>query len=156
MLVLFAPGRTIILSTHHMDEADVLGDRIAIISQGKLCTVGSSLFLKNRFGSGYYLTLVREDGTTSNADSLFPSLNGNSSRPSTANSIRTIVDVKVSTISSSPSATSLSHFKHWNVCSWCKELFVNDLCTNYEGWLKSKFRLPITDIVFLQKLDIHH
>ena len=56
------PGRTIILSTHHMDEADILGDRIAIISHGKLRCCGSSLFLKKCFGSGYYLTLVR-DGT---------------------------------------------------------------------------------------------
>ena len=29
-------GATIIISTHHMDEADVLGDRIAIISAGQL------------------------------------------------------------------------------------------------------------------------
>lgn len=52
---------TIILSTHHMDEADILGDRIAIISHGKLRCCGSSLFLKKSFGSGYYLTLVREN-----------------------------------------------------------------------------------------------
>lgn len=54
------PDHTIILSTHHMDEADILGDRIAIISHGKLRCCGSSLFLKKSFGSGYYLTLVRE------------------------------------------------------------------------------------------------
>ena len=54
--------RTIILSTHHMDEADVLGDRIAIISGGKLCCCGSSLYLKSHYGSGYYLTLVQDDG----------------------------------------------------------------------------------------------
>lgn len=54
-------GRTIILSTHHMDEADILGDRIAIISHGKLCCVGSSLYLKNQLGTGYYLTLVKKD-----------------------------------------------------------------------------------------------
>ena len=52
-------GRTIILSTHFMDEADVLGDRIAIISSGRLVTCGSSLFLKARYGSGYYLTCVK-------------------------------------------------------------------------------------------------
>lgn len=54
-------GRTIILSTHHMDEADMLGDRIAIISHGKLCCVGSSLYLKNHLGTGYYLTLVKKE-----------------------------------------------------------------------------------------------
>ena len=45
------------MSTHHMDEADVLGDRIAIISAGQLRCSGSSLFLKSRFGCGYYLVL---------------------------------------------------------------------------------------------------
>ncbi|XP_067845678.1 retinal-specific phospholipid-transporting ATPase ABCA4 [Heptranchias perlo] len=59
LLLKYRSGRTIILSTHHMDEADLLGDRIAIISQGKLQCCGSSLFLKNCFGSGFYLTLVR-------------------------------------------------------------------------------------------------
>lgn len=54
-----ASGRTIILSTHHMDEADILGDRIAIISHGKVCCCGSSLFLKKTYGRGYYLTLAR-------------------------------------------------------------------------------------------------
>ena len=44
-----------------MDEADILGDRIAIISAGKLCCCGSSLFLKGRYGGGYYLTLARTD-----------------------------------------------------------------------------------------------
>ncbi|XP_062240484.1 phospholipid-transporting ATPase ABCA1-like [Platichthys flesus] len=59
LLLKYKHGRTIILSTHHMDEADILGDRIAIISQGKMRCCGSSLFLKKSFGSGYYLTLVR-------------------------------------------------------------------------------------------------
>ncbi|KAK2865759.1 hypothetical protein Q7C36_001815 [Tachysurus vachellii] len=59
LLLKYKSGRTIILSTHHMDEADVLGDRIAIISHGKVCCCGSSLFLKKTYGSGYYLTLVR-------------------------------------------------------------------------------------------------
>lgn len=48
------------MSTHHMDEADILGDRVAIISKGKLHCSGSPLFLKNSFGSGFYLTLVRK------------------------------------------------------------------------------------------------
>ena len=43
-----------------MDEADILGDRIAIISHGKLRCCGSSLFLKTKFGDGYHLTLVKE------------------------------------------------------------------------------------------------
>ncbi|KAJ7395294.1 retinal-specific atp-binding cassette transporter isoform x1 [Pitangus sulphuratus] len=60
LLLKYRSGRTIILSTHHMDEADILGDRVAIISQGKLFCSGSPVFLKNYFGSGFYLTLVRK------------------------------------------------------------------------------------------------
>lgn len=33
-----------------MDEADVLGDRVAFLSYGKLKCVGSPLFLKNLYG----------------------------------------------------------------------------------------------------------
>lgn len=58
---LAAPGRTIILSTHYMDEAELLGDRTAIISQGRLCCCGSPLFLKARLGTGYHLTLVKRE-----------------------------------------------------------------------------------------------
>ncbi|CAK9007920.1 Glucosylceramide transporter ABCA12 (ATP-binding cassette sub-family A member 12) [Durusdinium trenchii] len=50
-------GRTILLTTHFMDEADLLGDRIAIMASGKLQCLGSSLFLKDRFGVGYQVTI---------------------------------------------------------------------------------------------------
>uniref|UniRef100_A0A4W6FD48 P-type phospholipid transporter n=1 Tax=Lates calcarifer TaxID=8187 RepID=A0A4W6FD48_LATCA len=59
LLLKYRNGRTVILSTHHMDEADLLSDRIAIISKGQLHCCGSPLFLKNCFGVGFYLTLVR-------------------------------------------------------------------------------------------------
>uniref|UniRef100_A0A8C7KJX0 P-type phospholipid transporter n=1 Tax=Oncorhynchus kisutch TaxID=8019 RepID=A0A8C7KJX0_ONCKI len=59
LLLKYRSGRTVILSTHHMDEADLLSDRVAIISQGRLHCCGSPLFLKNCFGAGFYLTLVR-------------------------------------------------------------------------------------------------
>ena len=48
------------LSTHHMDEADILGDRIAVISHGQLKCVGSSLFLKGTFGDGYHLIVAKK------------------------------------------------------------------------------------------------
>ncbi|CAL2029810.1 unnamed protein product [Caenorhabditis brenneri] len=56
-------GRTILLSTHHMDEADVLSDRIAILSQGQCITIGSSVFLKRRFGNHMTLAMVKEDSS---------------------------------------------------------------------------------------------
>jgi len=60
LLIKYKAGRTIILTTHFMDEADLLGDRIAIINCGKLVCCGSSLFLKSLYGVGYYLTLVKK------------------------------------------------------------------------------------------------
>ncbi|KRZ43378.1 Retinal-specific ATP-binding cassette transporter, partial [Trichinella pseudospiralis] len=59
MLLQFKKGRTIILSTHYFDEAEILGDRIAIISEGSLKCSGSAMFLKTYYGSGYYLTLIK-------------------------------------------------------------------------------------------------
>ncbi|MED6237895.1 Retinal-specific ATP-binding cassette transporter [Ataeniobius toweri] len=59
LLLKYRLGRTVIMSTHHMDEADLLSDRVAIISQGRLYCCGSPIFLKNCFGAGFYLTLVR-------------------------------------------------------------------------------------------------
>jgi ABC-type multidrug transport system ATPase subunit len=50
-------NRIIILTTHYMEEADVLGDRIAIMANGRLKCCGSSLFLKSRYGIGYYMNL---------------------------------------------------------------------------------------------------
>ncbi|CAH2093421.1 unnamed protein product [Euphydryas editha] len=51
-------GRVLLLTTHFMDEADILGDRKAVISKGRVRCAGTSLFLKNKFGIGYHLTLV--------------------------------------------------------------------------------------------------
>lgn len=50
-------GRAIVLTTHSMEEADVLGDRIAIMARGRLRCIGSSIHLKHRFGSGYQLSV---------------------------------------------------------------------------------------------------
>jgi ABC-type multidrug transport system ATPase subunit len=49
-------GRVICVVTHFMDEADILGDRIALMARGKLRVCGSPLFLKTHFGVGYTLT----------------------------------------------------------------------------------------------------
>ncbi|KAK6289772.1 hypothetical protein POUND7_001313 [Theobroma cacao] len=60
-------GRIILLTTHSMDEADELGDRIAIMADGSLKCCGSSLFLKHQYGVGYTLTLVKSAPTASAA-----------------------------------------------------------------------------------------
>jgi ATP-binding cassette subfamily A (ABC1) protein 3 len=42
-----------------MDEADILGDRIGIMASGKLTALGTSIFLKSKFGVGYNLVIVK-------------------------------------------------------------------------------------------------
>ncbi|KAK1877293.1 ATP-binding cassette sub-family A member 3 [Dissostichus eleginoides] len=53
-------GRTILLTTHFMDEADLLGDRIAIMAGGELQCCGSPLFLKSKYGAGYHMVIVKD------------------------------------------------------------------------------------------------
>ncbi|CAH4032670.1 unnamed protein product [Pieris brassicae] len=55
-------GRSMILTTHFMDEADYLGDRVAIMSNGALQCIGSPYFLKTHYGIGYTLVVVKEEG----------------------------------------------------------------------------------------------
>ena len=52
--------RCILLSTHHMDEAEVVGDRIAIIDHGHLLCVGGLPFLKEQFQLKYLLRVEKE------------------------------------------------------------------------------------------------
>jgi ATP-binding cassette, subfamily A (ABC1), member 3 len=55
-------SRTMILTTHFLDEADALADHIAIISKGKLLVEGSSVELKSTLGGGYRIHLRVEPG----------------------------------------------------------------------------------------------
>jgi len=49
-------GCTILLTTHHLDEGEVLGDRIVIISDGRLRCIGSLQFLKKMVDATCLLT----------------------------------------------------------------------------------------------------
>eukprot|EP00238_Polyblepharides_amylifera_P005103 CAMPEP_0196595872 /NCGR_PEP_ID=MMETSP1081-20130531/82958_1 /TAXON_ID=36882 /ORGANISM="Pyramimonas amylifera, Strain CCMP720" /LENGTH=206 /DNA_ID=CAMNT_0041920647 /DNA_START=1 /DNA_END=617 /DNA_ORIENTATION=+ len=51
-------SRIVVLTTHSMEEADALGDSIAIMANGRLRALGSSTFLKERYGSGYQIHLL--------------------------------------------------------------------------------------------------
>jgi ATP-binding cassette subfamily A (ABC1) protein 3 len=53
--------KIIILTTHYMDEAEYLGDRVAIMSNGQLKTCGSPLFLKTKFSNSYLIEVVNRD-----------------------------------------------------------------------------------------------
>lgn len=53
-------NRVVLLTTHSMEEADTLGDTIAILQGGKLRACGNSMFLKKTFGSGHTVTLISD------------------------------------------------------------------------------------------------
>uniref|UniRef100_A0A8C5SLS5 ABC transporter domain-containing protein n=1 Tax=Laticauda laticaudata TaxID=8630 RepID=A0A8C5SLS5_LATLA len=47
----------VILTTHHMEEAEVLCDRVAIMVSGQLRCLGSIQYLKSKFGKNYLLQI---------------------------------------------------------------------------------------------------
>jgi len=49
--------RCVVLTTHSMEEADILGDRIGIMAKGRLRCLGNSVRLKTRFGAGYKISI---------------------------------------------------------------------------------------------------
>ena len=59
LLKSYKNDRIIILTTHFMDEADYLGDRIGIMGDGEMICCGSSVFLKNEFGVGYSIVFTK-------------------------------------------------------------------------------------------------
>jgi ABC-type multidrug transport system ATPase subunit len=56
--------RLIVLTTHSMDEADVLSDVIGIMSAGKLRCFGPAIQLKREHGTGYYLNVICDSAAT--------------------------------------------------------------------------------------------
>jgi ABC-type multidrug transport system ATPase subunit len=53
-------GRSVILTTHSMEEAEALSNRIGIMVGGRLRCIGTNQHLKDKFGKGYSLE-VRAD-----------------------------------------------------------------------------------------------
>ena len=64
------------LTTHFLDEADTLGDRIAILHKGRLQCIGSSVTLKRQAGHSFHLTLGRTQGAGGGDDALLKLVQG--------------------------------------------------------------------------------
>mmetsp|Transcript_28750 Transcript_28750/g.66777 ORF Transcript_28750/g.66777 Transcript_28750/m.66777 type:complete len:1400 (+) Transcript_28750:97-4296(+) len=48
-------GRTVLFTTHYLDEADLLADRKAVLAKGKVQALGTSRDLREQLGLGYHL-----------------------------------------------------------------------------------------------------
>ena len=55
-------GRTVLLTTHYIEEAETLCDRVGILSHGKLIAVGSPDELKREVGE-YVVEFINKDGS---------------------------------------------------------------------------------------------
>ncbi|KAH8731544.1 hypothetical protein GQ44DRAFT_642779 [Phaeosphaeriaceae sp. PMI808] len=62
--------RTFLLTTHFLDEADVLADYVAILSRGVLKTKGTSVQLKHEIGAGYHVTYPKDAGLAPPKDAI--------------------------------------------------------------------------------------
>jgi ABC-2 type transport system ATP-binding protein len=61
-------GRTVILTTHNMDEAERVAHRVAIIDHGELLVVDTPEALKRRIGAGDVLELDLADSSPSDLE----------------------------------------------------------------------------------------
>lgn len=61
-------NRTMLLTTHFLDESEVLADHVAILSRGRLKAEGSVASLKNSLGGGYRVILPRDDSLRAMTD----------------------------------------------------------------------------------------
>ncbi|KAJ0172474.1 hypothetical protein K1T71_011613 [Dendrolimus kikuchii] len=58
MIVKLKEDRTVLLTTHHLDEAELLSDQIIIMHKGQIHTTGSPIEIKRSLGNGYKLTVI--------------------------------------------------------------------------------------------------
>ena len=57
-------GRTVLITTHYMDEAQVLCDRVAIVDQGKVIALGTPVELIASLGAEHVVDFALAEGRT--------------------------------------------------------------------------------------------
>ena len=58
LLLKKAKGKAVLITTHHLDEAERLGTRVAVLHKGELACAGSAEALKARYDVGYRLVVT--------------------------------------------------------------------------------------------------
>ena len=115
--------RIILLTTHSMEEADVLGDRIAIMKGGRLASLGTRLHLKEKYGNGYFVSITgapkkaerlqdhvlsffNAEDSKQASNSIEVEMNPDQKTPGSPQMISTKTDVKLSMEKKAPSTTN--------------------------------------------------
>jgi ATP-binding cassette, subfamily A (ABC1), member 3 len=70
VLLRLKKSTSILVATHCTEEAEVLGDKIAVMENGEVVAYGSSSFLKLMYGNGYTLKLLKKDKNTFPRDTV--------------------------------------------------------------------------------------
>lgn len=70
--LLSAEGTTIVLTTHYLEEAEALADRLAVIANGKVVAEGEPAGLRSRFGTGATVEWTEADGTSRSVSTETP------------------------------------------------------------------------------------
>ncbi|KAM7254695.1 hypothetical protein ACFE04_019936 [Oxalis oulophora] len=73
-------GRAIILTTHSMEEAEALCDRVGIFVDGNFACIGNSNELKARYGGSYVLTMTTSANNEDEIEKMVKILSPNSKR----------------------------------------------------------------------------
>merc|ERR1719456_1832093 len=68
--------KSVVLTTHSMEEADVLCDHLGIMSGGRLLCLGPAYDLKRRFGKGYTCVVSTKIKNLSNRDEIHSWMTG--------------------------------------------------------------------------------
>jgi ABC-2 type transport system ATP-binding protein len=102
---LHAAGQTILLTTHYMEEADNLCDRLAIIDHGRILTLGTPAELKASTGVDTIVMISAEGDLTALAERLGREIEGATGARVTDGGIR--LDVKGSHRSSGEGRTGV-------------------------------------------------
>ena len=54
-------GRTVMLTTHYLEEAEELADRVAIMNHGRIAAMGTTEEIETRYGSGQKMVVKAKD-----------------------------------------------------------------------------------------------
>ncbi|WP_327307691.1 ABC transporter ATP-binding protein [Streptomyces sp. NBC_01298] len=65
-------GTTIVLTTHYLEEAEALADRLAVIARGKVVAEGEPAALRARHGTGATVEWTDRDGSARSASTETP------------------------------------------------------------------------------------